>query len=101
MRGHLPAFRISCSQIAVRAAITIRDVPDDVARRAHADLLGLPIDLLGYAPFADRIWALRTKLPSYDAWYVPVAEALEARLATLDRRLVGAPGPRCAFHTIA
>jgi predicted nucleic acid-binding protein len=36
---------------------------------------------------------------AYDAWYVAIAEALELPLATLDRRLVAANGPRCEFAT--
>lgn len=32
-----------------------------------------------------------------DAWYVAVAEASGAPLATLDVRLSRAPGPRCDF----
>jgi len=46
-------------------------------------------------PFEDRIWQLRRNLTCYDAWYVATAEALEIPLATLDRRLARAPGPRC------
>jgi len=36
---------------------------------------------------------------AYDAWYVALAEAYDAPLATLDTRLVDAPGPACAFDT--
>jgi predicted nucleic acid-binding protein len=36
-------------------------------------------------------------LTAYDAWYVALAEALETRLVTLDRRLARASGPRCGF----
>ena len=35
---------------------------------------------------------------AYDAWYVALAEAFDADLATLDVRLSQAPGPRCAFR---
>jgi predicted nucleic acid-binding protein len=34
----------------------------------------------------------------YDAWYVALAESLEAELATLDTRLARASGPRCGFR---
>jgi predicted nucleic acid-binding protein len=67
------------------------------ASLAHADLLDLRAELFPYAPFAARIWALRENVTSYDAWYVAVAEALDAPLATLDSRLANAPGPRCQF----
>ena len=39
-----------------------------------------------------RIWELRGHLTAYDAAYVALAEALEAPLVTLDRRLARAGG---------
>ena len=65
------------------------------ATSAHRDLVRLDIELFPFAPFAERIWALRGKLTSYDAWYVALAEALDCPLATLDRRLARARGPSC------
>ena len=61
------------------------------------DVRLLDVDLLPFAPFAPRVWELRTNLTSYDAWYVAIAEAFELPLATLDRRLATSPGPRCRF----
>ena len=66
------------------------------ATSAYRDLLRLDLELFPFAPFADRVWALRANLTSYDAWYVALAEALDAPLATLDRKLRRADGPRCA-----
>ncbi len=34
-------------------------------------------------------------LTVYDAWYVALAERLEAELVTADKRLADASGPRC------
>ena len=65
------------------------------ATGAHRDLVRLDIELFPFAPFAERIWALRGNLTSYDAWYVALAEALDCPLVTLDRRLSRARGPRC------
>ena len=65
------------------------------ANSAHRDLLRLELELFPYAPFADRIWALRSNLTSYDAWYVALAEALDSPLVTIDRKLSRASGPRC------
>ena len=65
------------------------------ATSAHRDLLRLALELFPFAPFAERVWALRTNLTSYDAWYVALAEALDCPLMTLDRRLSRASGPRC------
>ncbi len=69
------------------------------ANSAHRDLLRLDPDLFPFAPFADRVWALRSNLTSYDAWYVALAEALECPLVTLDRRLNRATGPVCEILT--
>ena len=65
------------------------------AASAHGDLLRLELDLFPFAPFAERVWALRANLTSYDAWYVALAEALDCPLATLDRKLGRAAGPIC------
>ncbi len=42
---------------------------------------------------------LRENVTSCDAWYVALAESLNAPLATVDLRLAKAAGPRCAFLT--
>lgn len=83
----------------LRRAGAAGEISDDVATLAHVDLLDLSIDLVGYEPFAERVWELRHNVSTYDAWYVALAEALDAPLATLDERLVHAPGPRCRFET--
>ena len=65
------------------------------AASAHGDLLRLDLELFPFAPFAERVWALRGNLTSYDAWYVALAEALDCPLVTLDRKLSRASGPTC------
>ena len=70
------------------------------AESAHVDLLRLDLDLFPFAPFAERIWALRDNLTSYDAWYVALAEALDCPLVTLDRKLSRATGPTCEVITL-
>ena len=82
----------------LRRACLSGEVSDAAAAQAHADLLDLRVDLLPYGPFGPRVWELRSTLTAYDAWYVAVAETLESPLATLDRRMSNAPGPRCAFR---
>jgi predicted nucleic acid-binding protein len=83
----------------LRRATLAGTISADVAALALADLLQLPTVLFPYEPFAARTWELRATVTAYDAWYVALAEALEADLATLDLRLARAPGPRCAFAT--
>lgn len=67
------------------------------AAAAHAELLALDVVTFPYLPFAARIWELRSNVTAYDAWYVAVAEAVDAPLATVDGRLTRAPGTRCRF----
>ena len=69
------------------------------ANSAHRDLLRLDLELFPFAPFADRVWALRSNLTSYDAWYVALAEAFGCPLMTLDRKLSRATGPTCDIVT--
>ena len=65
---------------------------------AHEELAELLVDLYPYAATDRRVWELRNTLNAYDAWYVALAEELEAPLMTLDRRLALASGPRCEFR---
>ena len=67
------------------------------AGAAARDLLLFDLELVPFAPFAERVWKLRANVTSYDAWYVAVAEGCDLPLATLDRRLARASGPRCRF----
>lgn len=62
-------------------------------------LARLPLELVPFGPFAERVWELGGTLTSYDAWYVAVAERFGAPLATLDHCLTRAPGPECTFLT--
>ncbi len=64
---------------------------------AQKDLMRLDIQLFPFHPFADRIWALRKNITSYDAWYVALAEALDCPLATLDLKLAKASGIQCTL----
>lgn len=81
----------------LRRAVLAGEISDDTASLAQRDLVALRMELFPFAPFAIRIWELRKNVSAYDAWYVALAEMLEARVATLDERLSRAPGPRCGF----
>jgi predicted nucleic acid-binding protein len=81
----------------LRRAVLAGDLSSEVASMAHADLLSLDVEFFPYPPFAARVWHLRGNLTAYDAWYVALAESLDASLATLDTRLTRAAGPRCPF----
>jgi predicted nucleic acid-binding protein len=73
----------------------------DQAAQAHIDLVDLPIELWPYTLLAQRAWQLRGNLTLYDAAYVALAEHAGATLVTLDDKLAGAPGIRCAVATPA
>lgn len=83
----------------LRRAVNAGELTEDIASLAHADLLGLRVELVAYDTVAARIWELRKNLTAYDAWYVAVAELLDAPLATVDHRLARSPGPTCTFRT--
>lgn len=67
----------------------------DQAAQAHNDLLDLPLELWPYEVMATRVWELRANLSAYDASYVAMAEAIDAPLLTLDRRINRAPNTLC------
>ncbi len=71
------------------------EISQQEATNAHGDLLQLDMELFPFAPFAERVWALRSNLTSYDAWYVALAEEFDCPLITLDKRLSRASGPKC------
>jgi predicted nucleic acid-binding protein len=84
---------------AIRWAEIRGVISQQTATAAYLDLLALPVELFEYRSFAARIWQLRANVTPTDAWYVALAEVLDAPLATLDRRLSRAPGPTCRFLT--
>jgi len=47
-----------------------------------------------------RAWELRDKLTAYDAMYVALAEALDARVVTCDAPLAATPGHRVRIEVI-
>jgi predicted nucleic acid-binding protein len=81
----------------VRRAALAGDISADVAALAYMDLTALPVEFFPYEPFAPCVWELHRNLTAYDAWYVSLAEALGASLATLDGKLRSSSGPRCTF----
>lgn len=67
---------------------------------ALADLGAFPINRYPHDVLLGRIWDLRANLTAYDAAYVALAEALEARLVTRDERLAAAPGHRAVIEVV-
>ncbi|RZU32469.1 type II toxin-antitoxin system VapC family toxin [Blastococcus saxobsidens] len=88
---------VEVSNVLRRAVLTGR-LGADVGALAHRDLVELPVTCFPFESLADRVWELHPGITAYDAAYVALAEALDAPLWTLDRRLSAAPGPRCSFR---
>lgn len=101
-RGPLAAPHHMPAEVAnvLRRTALHREIPGSVAALALQDLLDMRFELFPFAPFAWRAWALRDNVTPYDAWYVALAESLDAPLATLDHRLSRAPGCRCTFRCL-
>jgi predicted nucleic acid-binding protein len=97
---------IAPEPLPVEVAHTLRGLvhrgrlDEQLAAAALQSLLDLPVEYYGFAPFGCRVWELRDNVTPYDAWYVALAEASHAPLATLDQRLARAPGVRCRFLTV-
>ena len=87
---------VEAANVLRRSALA-GDISADVASLAHEDLVTLRLELFPYSACASRVWELRSNITAYDAWYVALAETLDARLATLDVRLSRATGTRCEF----
>jgi hypothetical protein len=64
------------------------------ANSAYRDLMRLDLELFPFGAFAERAWALRDNLPSYDAWYVALAEALAAVSQRWTNDLFAPPAQR-------
>jgi len=85
------------SNVLRRAELTGEISPESAALAFDA-LQSLPFDAVAFEAYAERIWELRHTVTAYDAFYVALAEAIDAPLATLDIRLSNAPGPTCRFE---
>ena len=76
------------------------DIDGERGRIALADLADLPLLRYPHDFLLPRIWDLRNNLTAYDAVYVALAEALDARLLTRDRRLAAAAGHRARIELV-
>ncbi len=87
---------VEASNILRRATLS-HQLSSDSAALAHEAPLDATCRALPVRADAGRVWQLRANLTAYDAWYVALAESLDAVLVTLDERLIRATGPQCAF----
>jgi predicted nucleic acid-binding protein len=70
------------------------------AHQAIEDLRDWPGERYGHTALLERAWELRASVRSWDALYVALAEALEAPLLTLDRRLARVPRLGCRIDVV-
>lgn len=91
---HLMAVEVTS---ALRIAERRELITPVQAALTHQDLVDLDVELHAFEPFASRIWSLRHSVSPYDAWYIALAERLDAPLVTLDRRLARNAHARCEF----
>ncbi|MBA3339589.1 MAG: type II toxin-antitoxin system VapC family toxin [Geodermatophilaceae bacterium] len=75
-------------------------VTDERFEQAIADLADIPVARFPTLALMHRAFELRANVTAYDACYVALAEALDWPLYTVDRRLVGATGPRCTMQLV-
>jgi predicted nucleic acid-binding protein len=96
---HAPAILPAEVMSAIRGLALGGHLADHRAEQARDRLRRSRVVLHPFAPFADRVWDLRDNLTTYDAWYVALAERLDAPLVTAERRLVGAT-ETCTFDLV-
>lgn len=70
------------------------------AAQAIEDLEAWPGERFGHRLLLPRAWGLRDTVRGWDAMYVALAEALDATLVTIDRRLAAASGPTCPIEVL-
>jgi predicted nucleic acid-binding protein len=97
--GRIEAPHVMPAEVcqALRRLVAGGDLSVSRAGAALRRLSEVQSGLHGFEPFVSRAWELRDSVSVYDAWYVALAESLDAPLATLDARLARAHGPRCTF----
>ena len=76
------------------------DLDRTEATQAVEDLVAWPGERVGHRLLLARAWELRDSVRGWDAIYVALAEALDAILLTLDKRLAAAQGPTCAIEVV-
>jgi predicted nucleic acid-binding protein len=66
------------------------EIDEKRGREALLDLTDLDLERYPHTALLPRVWELRQNLTAYDAAYLALAEALQARLITCDRRFARA-----------
>ena len=85
----------------IRQQRLLGSIDATTASQAIDDLSSWPIERFGHSGLLARAWELRDNVRTWDAFYVALAEVLDAPLLTADIRLTRANGVRCDFELIA
>jgi predicted nucleic acid-binding protein len=85
---------------AFRRLVSLGGLDERRAQLAMADLLALRLNRVPHAALLERCWELKQNLTVYDGAYVALAELLDAKLLTADRRIKSAPGRRCRVEVL-
>ncbi len=93
------AIDLECAA-ALRGLVRGQKLPSAEAERALELLGNMRLERYGHIPLLARIWQLRHNMWPYDAAYVALAESLNAELVTLDGKIEGIPGLRCAVRNL-
>lgn len=80
---------VEVAQVLRRYA-TMGEINEQRGTEALADLADFPVRRYPHDLLLPRVWTLRNNFTAYDAVYVALAEALDARLLTRDQRLAAA-----------
>ena len=89
---HVPHLAdVEVAQV-LRRFVASGELEPERGAAALEDLVELDLERHSHEPLLPRLWALRATLTAYDAVYVALAEALDARVLTCDARLSRAPG---------
>ncbi len=97
---HVPAVLDLEVTQTIRRLCALREIPEKQGRLAVEDLEALAARRYPHGPLLPRIWQLRANLSAYDAAYVALAESLDARLLTRDRRLAKTRGHRARIDLV-
>ena len=98
VRDHISCGGVISRKVPARSAAKLNRPPSHLPSADGAeDLVGDGCGEAGVVVGGDAIAENDDLVADMDAWYVAVAEALSAPLATLDIRLTKAPGPHCRF----
>jgi predicted nucleic acid-binding protein len=84
----------------VRAQYLRGRLDGTAAGQAVADLRDWPGQRVGHRWLLERAWQLRDSVRGWDAFYVALAEAFDATLLTMDKRLAAAHGPTCRIDVV-